>query len=174
MTKRIACAGGCGIFLANKSHRKTDYCRRCVHAHIRRCPACGRVAPSVGAHACASVDLKPSRHCVACEVVLRNTGWERYSPICGKCGKKRWRDHERAVRAALKAEFGGKCQRCGYSKCQVAIVFHHVDDTEKYVWNVKGKTGASLREVAAHPERFELICMNCHFEIHHPDRESPE
>jgi hypothetical protein len=44
--------------------------------------------------------------------------------------------------------------------------FHHIDASEKYDWNVKGKGGASIREVRKHPERFQLVCACCHIEIH--------
>jgi hypothetical protein len=67
-------------------------------------------------------------------------------------------------RIALLAQFGNRCQRCGYDRCPQALQFHHVDDSEKRAWS---KTGhASKAEVAAHPERFHLLCANCHFELH--------
>jgi hypothetical protein len=40
---------------------------------------------------------------------------------------------------------------------------------EKYVWSKKGTT--SMRELAAHPERFELLCANCHIEHHEHERQ---
>lgn len=67
-------------------------------------------------------------------------------------------------RQEMKMQFGGKCQFCGYSRCQRALQFHHVDPAEKYLWSDTG--GASLKEVEAHPERFKLLCSNCHIEAH--------
>lgn len=68
-------------------------------------------------------------------------------------------------RHQLVAQFGGKCQQCGYDRCLRALQFHHVDASEKSEWSgVRGN--ASNAEVAAHPERFELLCANCHFERH--------
>lgn len=56
--------------------------------------------------------------------------------------------------------FGGKCQRCGYSKCQRALQFHHTNGRE-------GKGGrVDIREVEEFPERFEMLCANCHIEEH--------
>jgi hypothetical protein len=65
----------------------------------------------------------------------------------------------------LVEEFGGACQRCGYNRCTRALQFHHKDASEKALWS-KRSGRASTREVAAHPERFILLCANCHFEEH--------
>lgn len=60
----------------------------------------------------------------------------------------------------LASRFGGKCSRCGYDRCSRALHFHHVD----------GRNGpggkVDLREVDEFPERFQLVCANCHIEIH--------
>lgn len=68
-------------------------------------------------------------------------------------------------RHLLVVQFGGKCQICDYSKCIRALQFHHSDSSEKKLWS-KDQGGANPREVEAHPERFMLLCANCHFEIH--------
>lgn len=65
--------------------------------------------------------------------------------------------------------FGGKCQRCSYSKCLRALQFHHVDSSEKDLWSGARKGSASMTEVNHYPERFELLCANCHFEEHEND-----
>lgn len=75
------------------------------------------------------------------------------------------RQKGRAVKIVLVAQFGGKCQRCGYDRCMRALQFHHTDDSEKAEWSKKSGR-ASQDEVAAHPERFLLLCANCHFEEH--------
>lgn len=64
----------------------------------------------------------------------------------------------------LIAEFGGACQKCGYNRSPRALHFHHNDASEKYEWGANGK--AALREISAHPERFILLCANCHAEEH--------
>lgn len=69
------------------------------------------------------------------------------------------------LRDSLVATFGGKCRRCGYSRCRRALHFHHTDASEKKDWS-NGRGGVSLQEVQAHPERFEMLCANCHVERH--------
>jgi len=73
--------------------------------------------------------------------------------------------NKNTTRAALVAAFGGACQRCGYARCARALHFHHTDSTEKAEWS-NGSGKASNAEIAAHPDRFLLLCANCHIEEH--------
>lgn len=68
------------------------------------------------------------------------------------------------LRHQLVQQFGGACQQCGYARCLRALQFHHVDTSEKSQWSPNGRV--SNAEIAAHPERFRLLCANCHFERH--------
>ena len=68
-------------------------------------------------------------------------------------------------RAKLLLVFGKACQKCGYSKCFAALHFHHIDSSEKKQW--LHTYYKSLLEVEAHPERFNLLCSNCHAEAHY-------
>lgn len=74
------------------------------------------------------------------------------------------RKNTAAVKAALVAQFGGGCQHCGYNRSMRALQFHHIDPSEKYDWNESG--ASSHAEIQQHPERFALLCANCHFEEH--------
>lgn len=133
----------------------------------RRCKDCGRFLGKN--HICANVDLKGERHCNVCDCLISNEGWQRWSKVCRLCAKKKWRDKERAERLSLKQSFGGKCNRCGYSKCNAALHFHHNDSSEKKTYSKKGSS--NLKELRLHPERFELLCANCHFEEHNLENE---
>lgn len=77
----------------------------------------------------------------------------------------------RATKRRLKYinAFGGKCQRCGYNRCLRALQFHHKDAETRKDWpQENGRTSGkvSTAELEAHPEHFELLCANCHFERH--------
>ncbi len=67
----------------------------------------------------------------------------------------------RKARNELPLRFGGACQRCGYSRCLAALQFHHLDPSSKEGWS-----NAPAREVKRHPEHFQLVCANCHCELH--------
>jgi predicted transcriptional regulator len=64
---------------------------------------------------------------------------------------------------------GGGCSRCGYAKNYSALCFHHRDPNNKG-FNLDMRrcactSWATLLEEAA---KCELLCQNCHAEIHHP------
>lgn len=76
-----------------------------------------------------------------------------------------WR--QRLKRRAV--EFmGGKCERCGYAKCDAALTFHHPHD-KHFGISAGGNTRAWAR-VKEELKICELVCMNCHAEIHHEER----
>lgn len=69
---------------------------------------------------------------------------------------------------------GGKCQVCGYAKCDAALDLHHIDQTQKefgfgrYFANIKGALS-----VVAELKKCALLCSNCHREVHAGITESP-
>lgn len=75
---------------------------------------------------------------------------------------------KREIASNLKSDllplFGGGCQHCGYNKCLRALQFHHRDPLQKEDRKYTGQD--TLREARAHPDRFILLCANCHFEEH--------
>ena len=72
-----------------------------------------------------------------------------------------WR---RRTKEALVEYKGGKCVRCGYSKCIDALEFHHRDPSKKD-FSVSGKTW-SLERLKKEVDKCDLVCSNCHREIH--------
>ena len=63
--------------------------------------------------------------------------------------------------------FGGKCQKCGYDKCQGALEFHHLDGETK-----KQKPGYIIarwtwERAKSELEKCVLLCANCHREAHY-------
>lgn len=62
---------------------------------------------------------------------------------------------------------GGKCEKCGYNKCNDALEFHHVDSNEKnFGIGQKGYT-RSWEKVKEELEKCILVCANCHRELHY-------
>lgn len=61
---------------------------------------------------------------------------------------------------------GGKCQRCGYKKSMAALCFHHIDPaTKEFGIGENGHT-YSWERVKKEIDKCELICQNCHHELH--------
>jgi 5-methylcytosine-specific restriction endonuclease McrA len=85
---------------------------------------------------------------------------------------KRWRAN---TKNKMVKAMGNKCQGCGYSLCNDALAFHHINPLEK-------ETG--FGDLRADPKKWDnivselkkciLVCHNCHSEIHAGIRELPE
>lgn len=94
-------------------------------------------------------------------------GYYSYAPVAGvscyKCMADRAAVRRNLNKAILVKEHGGKCVYCGYNKCLAALDFHHLDPTLKsgHVRNFYAL--ASARKEAA---KCELVCSNCHRELH--------
>lgn len=84
---------------------------------------------------------------------------------CTKCrydaiAAKRARTKERSV-----AYKGGKCELCGYDRCNRALVFHHRDPKEKEFGLAK-MSCKSWRKIQGELDKCQLLCSNCHMEVH--------
>ena len=61
---------------------------------------------------------------------------------------------------------GGKCIICGYSKCQRALSFHHLNPKEKdFDLSSRGLT-RSWERIKNEIDKCVLLCANCHMEVH--------
>ncbi|MFA5132698.1 MAG: HNH endonuclease signature motif containing protein [Candidatus Paceibacterota bacterium] len=68
---------------------------------------------------------------------------------------------------------GGKCEICGYNKCIGALVFHHKDPlNKKFSWHHMRKR--SLETMKEELDKCQLLCANCHSEIHFNSDKSNE
>ena len=80
---------------------------------------------------------------------------------------------DRKVKKFLIEYKGGKCEKCGYDKCQGALQFHHLDPSQKE-FNLSHKNfgqGTSIEELKKEVDKCILLCANCHFEEHYTDEE---
>ena len=70
------------------------------------------------------------------------------------------------VRDQAILNLGGKCNRCGSTKI---LHLHHIVRLPLSVrWNEKNEYWKRAKEALEHPERFELLCQECHLK-HHDD-----
>lgn len=63
---------------------------------------------------------------------------------------------------------GGKCVRCGYSSYIGALDFHHPDPHDKKEDNSR-LLARSWAVIEAEILKLELLCANCHREVHKSD-----
>lgn len=85
--------------------------------------------------------------------------------LCKSCHNSKTVARGRDNKAIYVAYKGGKCERCGYSKCHDALEFHHRDPEQKdpsfqsmRYWGLQ----KSIKEL----DKCELLCSNCHREEH--------
>lgn len=83
---------------------------------------------------------------------------------CKKCRNAAVLKRRRKVKQLLVEYKGGKCERCGYSKCVAALDFHHTEDKEFGIAH-KGHTIA-LARLKKEADKCVLLCANCHREEH--------
>ena len=149
----------CYTEIRMKSDRENQFCRSCTCK--RRCPKCGKTRLTSN-HECTFQPIPAA--CAECSAPILCLTKSKRKVYCEKCGVNRGIIKQRSKRVALKQQFGNRCQLCGYDKCLSALCFHHKAGT-KTVWWGKDKR-VSFTEVAQFPERFMLICANCHAEQH--------
>jgi hypothetical protein len=69
----------------------------------------------------------------------------------------------RARKRELVQKMGGRCQKCGYSKCIAALEFHHLDSTQKEIELFR--TSYSMERILEEAKKCVLLCCRCHREI---------
>jgi 5-methylcytosine-specific restriction endonuclease McrA len=87
---------------------------------------------------------------------------------CKSCQREDQKKHRDDKRDKLIAIKGGKCEICGYSKCNDALHFHHLRD-KKFQLNKSTLTIKSKEEIEQELAKCILVCANCHSEIHSHD-----
>lgn len=66
---------------------------------------------------------------------------------------------------------GGSCIKCGYSKCESVLSFHHREPNKKSFPisdALSSSNGASGKwsELKTELDKCDLLCANCHLELH--------
>lgn len=89
----------------------------------------------------------------------------RYSE-CKKCRRKDQNKTTQKRKRQLVEYKGGKCEICGYNKCIAALDFHHKNPDEKDP-NWKRIRRWTLERSKYEIDKCELVCRNCHSEIHY-------
>jgi len=66
---------------------------------------------------------------------------------------------------------GGKCSNCGYKKNSSALQFHHNDPQNKsFSLDSRILSNTNWESILKEFRKCKLLCANCHFEIHNPDK----
>ncbi len=106
------------------------------------------------------VDMSCKRHGLT-TFVLEGRGSYR----CMRCRVEASARRRRRVKRILVEEAGGRCALCGYSRCQRALQFHHLDPTTKRFHLGEGGHCRSLARSRVEARKCVLLCGNCHAEV---------
>lgn len=82
---------------------------------------------------------------------------------CGQCRMEAVAKRRRSLKRILVEEAGGGCVLCGYSRCDRALEFHHLDPKAKQ-FQITSHT-RSLKRLRAEASKCVLLCSNCHAEV---------
>jgi transposase len=82
---------------------------------------------------------------------------------CSQCRMEAVGKRRRALKRILVEEAGGGCKVCGYSRCDRALEFHHLDPKSKQ-FQITSHT-RSLARLRAEASKCVLLCSNCHAEV---------
>jgi len=69
------------------------------------------------------------------------------------------------IKQILVEEAGGSCAICGYSRCQQALQFHHVDPATKSFHLGHSGHSRSLARSREEAQKCVLLCATCHAEV---------
>jgi 5-methylcytosine-specific restriction endonuclease McrA len=125
-----------------------------------------------------TISLQNRKFCLKCSSYKgRNTS--PYDPVIRKA--RIWKNYSQAekdastmcnyyralkVRRELYQKSGGKCQKCGYSKCDRALTFHHRNPDEKlFGLSLNKLWSKNIELIEKEWAKCDLLCMNCHAEV---------
>ncbi len=115
---------------------------------------------------------KPLQECLSCSKVL--IGFQ--SKYCSLKCKNKYQpnihySYQKAKAYSRKAQLiemkGGKCELCGYCKSYRALTFHHTNPGAKELkLDARSLAGHKWDSILTEVHKCQLLCMNCHMEIH--------
>ncbi|TMK57815.1 MAG: hypothetical protein E6G51_04655 [Actinobacteria bacterium] len=82
---------------------------------------------------------------------------------CAQCRMDAVAKRRRSLKRILVEEAGGGCVLCGYTRCDRALEFHHLDPKAKQ-FQITSHT-RSLARLRAEASKCVLLCSNCHAEV---------
>lgn len=108
--------------------------------------------------------------CIDCDVLSTSENSypqrDKFSSRCKTCQRAYNQHHSHQMKRLLVDKCGGKCSICGYDKNYAALQFHHRDPSTKEFTIAAKHWGDD--NMFSEIEKCDLICGNCHAEIHHP------
>lgn len=115
--------------------------------------------------------------CEVCETLLIGKQTKYCSRFCSnQTTNKKHKNYARQQLRGLERKilllknFGMQCELCGYNKNLAALSFHHIDPSQKdFGIDIRACSNNNMDVLIKEANKCRLLCINCHFELHHPD-----
>lgn len=102
--------------------------------------------------------------------VFKKRGIKKERFVCCKCDSAASKKYLRNLKQKCVDYKGGCCEVCGYKKCLRSLVFHHKNPLEKDFAIGESRPGfkkvRNFEEIKSELDKCQLLCGNCHNEIH--------
>lgn len=111
-----------------------------------------------------------------CRICKEYKSFDEFSPTnkvgnlnsyCKPCAAKKNRKPKHRFKEECVGYKGGECIICGYKRCIAALEFHHRDPEEKDFSMRDVSKVIFTKEIKKELDKCDLLCSNCHKEIHY-------
>lgn len=119
------------------------------------------------------------KQCIQCYDKFETTNQKR--KFCAVRCKNKYNDSnsylQQQNRALERKQYfiqkaGGKCIKCGYNKNTAALSFHHrIPSMKSFQLDARNMSNRKKSDLESEFQKCDLLCLNCHAETHHPQRE---
>lgn len=117
-----------------------------------------------------------SKNCTTCNTILSGRQRKFCSNKCkAQYSNNKFQNYEAQKNRALNRKIlfviskGGRCETCGYNKNLAALVFHHIDpNLKKFKLDARSLSNRTEKSLMEEIDKCQLLCSNCHMELHHP------
>ena len=114
-------------------------------------------------------DWKEKHRKRTCDIAKK---WRDNHPEYRKTVRDQQFERSRKFKRELVIIAGGKCIHCGYSKCDGAMEFHHIDRNDKEEFSINSKEDREKLIELIKLGKVILLCANCHREEHWENKSS--
>jgi hypothetical protein len=117
-------------------------------------------------HAQSHRKLEPKEiSCASCNRIYFYDGQNRTGHTLTACNSCCVNNRRFSVMEKCYEYLGGKCKVCGYNKSKRALSFHHRNPLEK-LFSISGNTCRKWDVIKKELDKCDLMCANCHLELH--------
>lgn len=145
---------------------------------IRSCPCGARIGNRTRLNG-KTVHTQRRKYCFTCSPFGSGNGAKVGRPARDRRKKNYdFKTYQRRVRRERKTKlvemFGGKCSKCGYSRCLQALHFHHRNKAGKSFHLSSLNYACSWDRIVSEAKKCDLVCANCHTEIEVAERQAKQ